>query len=90
MIRIKSSIFRNIGLLSLKAAFFLTLIILSGCSGSKSVITTETDSVRYSLISIIHADANYLYHVDGQAKKANDEALKESIEIIICFQIIII
>jgi|TARA_R100000541_G_scaffold52181_1_gene59825 hypothetical protein len=80
LIRIKSSIFRNIGLLSLKAAFFLTLIILSGCSGSKSVITTETDSVRYSLISIIHADANYLYHVDGQAKKANDEALKESIE----------
>ena len=36
--------------------------------------------MRYSLISIIHADANYLYHVDGQAKKANDEALKESIE----------
>ena len=81
MIKIKTSFFRNIRLLSYKAAFFLILILLTGCSGSKSVITSNnTGSLRYSLISIIHADANYLYHVDGDAKKANDEALKQSIE----------
>lgn len=50
-----------------------------GCSSTKTVIEVEDSDIRYSLVSMIHADANYLYHEDGESKKANEEALKESI-----------
>ena len=80
MIKSVSPRFNDIRLLSQKVAFFLVLILLGACSGTHSVLQTDEDTLRYSIISIVHADANYLYHVNGEARKANNEALKESIE----------
>ncbi len=70
--------------LYLKPAVFLFIgcMLISGCSGSKKISTdTKDPEVKYSIISVIHADANYVYHNDGELLKANEEALKQSVSI---------
>ncbi len=67
---------------SYNVVFLLVAVFLTiGCSGSKTISQKQDPGeVHYRIISLIHADANYLYHDQGEAKKANEEALKESIE----------
>lgn len=63
---------------------FFSLGIILLCSCNKELVkqpdlTTQID-VQYSIISIIHADADYLYHEAGTARKADEEALQKSIK----------
>jgi hypothetical protein len=70
--------------------FFLTLIaviILTGaCSGTKNLnvqnpATGPDDQVDYTLIYMIHGDANYLYHQDGKEIRADQHALKKAFDV---------
>lgn len=67
---------------SYNAVFLLIVVfLLIGCSAPKTIPQKQdSGEVNYRIISLIHADANYLYHDQGESKKANEEALKESIE----------
>ena len=55
-----------------------------GCSSSKNTSAQNFKSekpVRYSLIYLIHGDANYVYHKNGDRYYADEEALKSALKI---------
>lgn len=63
---------------SLIVPLFL-LLLLAGCSLTR----VSTDGLPgpapdYRLIYFIHGDANYTYHLNGQARQADEEALREA------------
>lgn len=64
---------------------FLTcflLLILGGCSSTQQTVndSLESEDVQYSLIYVIHGDANYTYHRNGNLRKADIDALNRAIE----------
>lgn len=68
--------------LSFKRPAFLIFIciwVFTGCSSTKTLESIEDQEIQYSLISVIHADANYLFHENGVSKKADKVALKKLI-----------
>jgi len=66
-----------------RSAFFFSILFLItiSCSSTSDLATVNTQKVDYSLIFVVHADANYLYHENGKAKKADEEALVHAKEI---------
>lgn len=59
-------------------------LFFTGCSSQRPVLNDRYTSgdVNYSLIYLIHADSDYLYHnADGEALKADKKALSEAISI---------
>lgn len=63
--------------------YFLTcflLLIFAGCSTTHKSVEDPSEEVQYSLIYIIHGDANYTYHRNGNLRKANLDALNRAIE----------
>ena len=52
---------------------------MAGCNSSKMALQEPAAPPAYSIIYIIHGDANYLYHdAEGNALKADEEVLKEA------------
>jgi hypothetical protein len=70
-------------------AFLLLISIpvffLTGCTSSRSVsqanLPDASLNTDYSLIYIIHGDANYLYHEEGKSILADKKALHDAIDI---------
>ncbi len=56
------------------------LLVLSACSATNQSIDDTKSEVRYSLIYVIHGDANYTYHRNGNLRKADLDALNRAIE----------
>lgn len=56
------------------------IIFICSCNNALVEIpnVTTNKKVSYSIISVIHADANYLFHKNGVAKNANKVALAKS------------
>lgn len=65
---------------SLLKYFSVYLLLITGCTTTGKIITPEKENdIRYSIIYVIHADANYLYHEnDGTARRADEKALEEA------------
>ncbi len=67
----------------------LVLIVISflfvGCSSSKTFLEPDDElphrEPAYSLVYVIHADANYLYHQDGKPYQADQRALESALNI---------
>lgn len=61
----------------------ICLLLGTGCTSAGTISTAPEESgVKYSIIYMIHADANYLYHEDdGTARRADEEVLKEARQI---------
>lgn len=60
------------------------LLFGQACSGAKQIAVQEIpvrNKPEYSLVYIIHADSDYLYHKNGKAYQADREALKEAFDI---------
>ena len=66
------------------------LVAFSGCRSSEKLAdghsmiqpTAESENVNYTLIYIIHGDANYLYHnQSGKRLQADEEQVKEAVEV---------
>lgn len=54
----------------------------SASSIPHSTLATESSEVQYSLIYVIHGDANYLYHDEkGQGLQADEQQLQEAIAV---------
>lgn len=79
-----NSTYRSLLVVLLLVSFF------GGCRSSKEVAdghpsvnpSAESATVDYSLIYVIHGDANYLYHnQSGKSLQADEEQLKEAVEI---------
>ena len=54
------------------------------CSGTKQVAVQENPIQKepvYSLVYIIHGDSDYLYHKNGNAYQADEQALKEAFDV---------
>lgn len=62
--------------------FYSLLILVSGCTSSGKIVPLQQESsIKYSIIFIIHADANYLYHdKNGIAMRADEKVLKEAMQ----------
>lgn len=69
---------------------FLTLIsmlgfLFWGCSSSQKIsdsnVATPSENPEYSLVYLIHGDANYLYHENGRDYQADEQALKDALAI---------
>lgn len=56
------------------------LLIISACSAAHQSVDDTQPEVRYSLIYVIHGDANYTYHQDGNLRKADLDALNRAID----------
>jgi hypothetical protein len=56
------------------------LLILAGCSSVEYSTTYEPEKIQYTLIYVIHGDANYTYHRNGNLRKADLDALNRAIE----------
>jgi hypothetical protein len=56
-----------------------------GCSSSSNMTDSSVESISknsdYSLIYMIHGDANYLYHDNGEDYNADEQALQDALEI---------
>lgn len=64
----------------------LVCIFFVGCSSLENSISFNEghipqDLPEYSIIYIVHGDANYLYHKDGASFQADEEVLKESFSV---------
>lgn len=55
-------------------------MMLAGCSATQQSVENTSQQIQYSLIYVIHGDANYTYHRDGNLRKANLDALNRAIE----------
>ncbi|MDX1642598.1 MAG: hypothetical protein R3220_12920, partial [Balneolaceae bacterium] len=63
--------------------FCLSIFVLPlfwSCSTSKKISNEENSNVRYTLVYIIHGDANYTYHLNGKKRKADIDVLNRAIE----------
>ena len=69
---------------------FIFLVAFSGCRSSEKLAdghpitqpAADSKNVNYTLIYIIHGDANYLYHnQSGESLQADEEQVKEAVEI---------
>lgn len=67
----------------MRSAFFFSILFLISvsCSSTHDLATVNSQKVDYSLIFVVHADANYLYHENGKAQKVNQEALRQAQEV---------
>ena len=59
----------------------LLFVLLIGCSSSKITTPTNSGDVDYSVVYMVHADANYTYHVEGDRLKADEQTVQEAIEV---------
>ncbi|MFP8487538.1 hypothetical protein ACKGJO_00420 [Gracilimonas sp. Q87] len=60
---------------------FLPIIFVTGCSVSQKALEENSILPNYSLLYIIHGDANYTYHMDSMRLNADKEALEEAIKV---------
>mgnify|MGYP001627872829 CR=1 FL=1 len=69
--------------ISMNRWLFFVAILFCGCNNAlvEKPISEKNEIPRYSIISVIHADADYLFHKDGKAHQANEKALEKSIKI---------
>lgn len=61
--------------------FFIGFLLFGACSRTTVqyvVHDIPAQSARYSVIYIVHADADYLYHENAQPRYADQEALKDA------------
>ena len=67
----------------LGSAFLIFTVFLFGtaCSSTINLKSNDNREVSYSIVSVVHADADYLYHENGKAKYADVKAVNQSIEI---------
>lgn len=56
------------------------LLVFAGCSATQKSVSDEQNDVQYTLIYVIHGDANYTYHRDGNLRKADLDALNRAIK----------
>ena len=57
----------------------LLILLFAGCRSSNILQEPPSTPPEYSVIYVIHGDANYLYHTaDGTALQADEQALKEA------------
>lgn len=59
---------------------YALLLFFAGCSATQQSVDEEQTEVRYSLIYVIHGDANYTYHRNGNLRKADLDALNRAID----------
>ncbi|WP_157464836.1 hypothetical protein [Balneola vulgaris] len=64
---------------------FLTCFMLAGCSSTEKLTSSAgysstSPSPKYSVIYVIHGDANYLYHENGKAYQADQQALMNALK----------
>lgn len=59
----------------------LPFLFIFGCSVSEKTVQEKPSSPNYTLLYIIHADANYTYHMDSKRLSADQEALKEAVTV---------
>lgn len=64
----------------MRLVLILAAVLLYGCSSTQQAVEESPPEVRYSLVYVIHADANYTYHLDGNRRKANLDVLNKAIE----------
>lgn len=64
----------------MRLAFIAAAVLLYGCTSTQQTVEESSPEVRYSLVYVIHADANYTYHVDGNRRKADLDVLNKAIE----------
>jgi len=55
------------------------LILLTGCSTVDIVTETKITDVEYTAVYMIHGDANYTYHINGDRLQADEEVVEEAI-----------
>ncbi len=55
-------------------------VIFAGCTSTQQSVDNSPQEVQYSLIYVIHGDANYTYHRNENLRKANLDALNRAIE----------
>ncbi|WP_234570568.1 clostripain-related cysteine peptidase [Rhodohalobacter sp. 614A] len=67
---------RKLCLVFLLAAF----VLFFGCSSSQQMVDESTREVQYSLVYVVHADANYTYHLNGKRRKADLDVLNKAIK----------
>ncbi len=64
-----------------RAFFLFSLLVFSaiGCRSPQLASTPQTFTPEYSIIYMIHGDANYLYHnSDGESLQADEQILEEA------------
>lgn len=70
---------------SLLCALLVFSVIAGACSSTHHLEDSSSgsppDDIDYTLIYMVHGDANYLYHQNGKAFQADDEALKKAFTI---------
>lgn len=58
---------------------FLLLLFAMGCRTTQTISEPDSSSLEYSLIYVIHGDANYLYHnANGRALQADEQVWEEA------------
>lgn len=57
-----------------------SLLVFWGCSSTQNTTNQRPAETRYSLVYVIHADANYTYHLKGERRKADLDVLNKAIE----------
>lgn len=55
-------------------------LLFAGCSTTQKSASNEQKEIRYTLVYVIHGDANYTYHRNGNLRKADLDALNRAIE----------
>lgn len=66
--------------------FIAIIFLFEGCASSGKIIQENTSfqkETAYSIVFVIHADSDYLFHLNGRAYKADKEALRKAEEIAI-------
>lgn len=59
-----------------------TISFIGSCQSTKqftpALENKEAAPIKYSLVYIIHGDADYLYHEDGEGKQADEQVIKNA------------
>lgn len=57
---------------------FLLLLMVVGCSATKNVNPQKPSEPVYTLIYVIHGDANYTYHINSERYQADKEVVAQA------------